>query len=131
MRIEGFDRQLERQPRSDIAAMQFPVHITLKLLAWRASMHVTDATGATLAFAPPAGRPAGQWRIYADERLGRPIFTIKADDPFTQFFDDAQGNRIGAFGITPAASRASASNTNPNGSIRWIGWSPTCRSSTR
>lgn len=102
MQIDCPDRQQQRKRQSEVASMQFPVHITWKLLSRRASVHVTDGAGATIAFAPPAGNPAGTWQVYADRKLGRPIFTISALDPFTQFFDDADGKRIGAFGITPA-----------------------------
>jgi hypothetical protein len=79
--------------------MRFPVDVTFKLLGWRAAIHLTDGSGRMIGYVPPSRQPDGQLSIYANEGLGPPIYTIRAQDPFTQWFEDAAGRRIGTFGL--------------------------------
>jgi hypothetical protein len=81
--------------------MQFPIDITFKMLGWRANLHVTDGTGRLIGFVPGSQIQGGKLSIYADEGMGPPIYTIRAEHAFTHWFEDAAGTRIGAFGLTP------------------------------
>lgn len=81
--------------------MQFPVDITFKMLSWRANLHVTDGDGRMIGFIPGSQIRDGRLPIYADESMGLPIYTIRAEHAFNQWFEDAAGNRIGEFGLTP------------------------------
>lgn len=101
MRVQGQEERQERLQRSEAASARFPVVITFKLLGWSARVHVADGTGSTICFAPLSAMRGGQLPIHADERLGAALYTIKAVDPFTQWFEDPAGRKIGAFGLTP------------------------------
>ncbi len=81
--------------------MEFPVHITFKMLGWRADLRLSDAAGRTMAYVQSAQIRDGRLPVYADEGMGAPIYTIKAEHPFTQWFEDAAGTKVGQFGLTP------------------------------
>lgn len=82
--------------------MEFPVDITFKMLGWYANVHLTDRNGRMIGFLPPAGKGLLHLPVYADQSLGAPIYTIRAEHMFTHWLEDAAGRRIGEWGITPA-----------------------------
>lgn len=86
--------------------MEFPVHITFKLLSWHARVHVTDGTGNLIGFVPPLKKGLLHIPVFSDESMRRPIYTIRAEHMFTHWFEDATGRRIGEFGITTAGGMA-------------------------
>ena len=86
--------------------MQFPLDITVKLLGWRAWVQVTDAAGLVVGYVPPLRKGLLHVPVYADESMGKPIYTIKAEHMFTHWFEDASGRRIGEYGITPQGGMA-------------------------
>jgi hypothetical protein len=82
--------------------MQFPVDITFKLLGWSARVQITDGAGNVIGRVPPLKKGLLDVPVYADEVMGSPIYTIKAEHMFTHWFEDAAGRRIGEYGITAA-----------------------------
>lgn len=80
--------------------MEFPVHITFKLLSWSPRVHVTDGTGRLIGVVPPLRKGLLHVPVYADEDARNLIYTIKAEHMFTHWFEDAAGRRIGEYGIT-------------------------------
>lgn len=86
--------------------MQFPVHLTFERLSWKAKLRVTDAAERTIGYAPVLGSKEQRFTMFADQTLAAPIYTIGADNPFHQWFEDAGGKRIGHYSsITTAAGK--------------------------
>jgi hypothetical protein len=81
--------------------MQLPIDITFKMLAWRADLHLTDRTGRVVGYVPSSQVGHGRMPIYADQSMGRPIYTIRAETPLAHWFQDAAGQKIGEFGPVP------------------------------
>ena len=81
--------------------MQFPVDIRLDMLGWHANLHLTDGAGRMIGFVPGSQIRDGKLHVYADESMGKPIYTIRAEHAFNQGVEDAAGNKIGEFGLTP------------------------------
>lgn len=99
--------------------MQFPVDITFKMLGWRAKVHVTDGAGRMLGYIPFSKRKDGALSIFADERMGTPIYMVRAEHAFTHWFEDAAGRRIGEWGITPSGGMGGGKHVFVGGEPRF------------
>lgn len=85
--------------------MQFPVDMTFRMLGWYAQIHLTDASGRMIGYIPFPKPRRDELPIYADQSMGAPIYTIRAEHILAEWFEDAAGRRIGGFAVTPTTDR--------------------------
>jgi|LNFM01.1.fsa_nt_gb hypothetical protein len=87
-------------------AMLFPIDLRFERLGWHVKLAITDASGRVIGYAPLLGGPKQRFTVYSDRSLSGPLYVIGADNPYNQWFETAQGARLGHFGsVTTAAGR--------------------------
>jgi hypothetical protein len=80
--------------------MHFPVDITSKFFGQQARYLIADGAGRTIGSVPVSSR-VGEIRICAGPDDDTPIYWIRWQNAFTQWFEDGSGRRLGQFGLTP------------------------------